>query len=118
MIITVSLFFTSCNTVSNAHNKLHIKTDKTAAWWVGDINKGVMMPFNGDSTKELNLVGNPDGNQIQPLLLSNLCDVVWCENAPKITFGDGELTIDIQGKVEHNKIGNTLKEAYEFASKR
>ena len=113
--VVISLFFTtSCNNSND--NKQHIKTTADTKWWIGVINRGSMMPFSGADNFEMDLYAHPDGNQVQPLILSNQGDVIWCDNPPKVTFNNGEIIIDAEGRVKHTKAGNTLKEAYEFAS--
>ena len=106
------VFATSCS-----DSKLHVKTNADTQWWVGVINQGSTMPYSGNAILEMDLYAHPDGNQVQPLLLSNQGDVIWCDNSPKVTFSNGEIIVDAEGRMEHNKAGNTLKEAYEFASK-
>lgn len=109
--LTILVFTTSCS-----DGKLHVKTNANTSWWVGVINKGSMMPYNSTDELTMNLIAHPDGNQVQPLLLSNQGDVIWCENPPKISFKKGEIVIDADGTATHSKAGKTLKEAYEFAS--
>lgn len=75
------------------------------------------MPYNGLVELEIDLNSHPDGNQVQPLLLSSKGDVIWCENSPKISFRKGIISIDSKGKIIHTKAGESLKEAYEFANK-
>ncbi len=98
-------------------NNLHVKTNANTFWWIGVINRGYLMPYTGADDLEMNLFSHPDGNQVQPLLLSNQGDVIWCDYPPEITFKKGEIIIDAKGKAKYTKAGNTLKEAYEFASK-
>ena len=116
LIVVLSLVITAFSFKSGDNNKLHVKTDKNTHWWVGVINRGVLMPFTGNSSAEINLFANPDGNQVQPLLLSDQGDVIWSDYPPKVTFGNGEIVVDGKGTAIHTKAGSTLKEAYEFAS--
>lgn len=112
-LIAVTVFiFTSCN-----DNKLHVKTNSKTLWWVGVINQGVAMPYVGTDEFEFDLHEHPQGNQVQPLLLSDQGNVIWCDNPPVITFKNGEVIVDAKGRVEHTKVGTTLKEAYQYASK-
>lgn len=102
---------------SCSDNKLHVKTDGNTSWWVGVINRGYMMPYRGTDHLKLNLYAHPDGNQVQPLLLSDRGDVIWCDYPPHVSFQNGKIIVDARGKAIYSKAGSTLKEAYEFASK-
>ncbi|MDA3822001.1 MAG: glycoside hydrolase family 31 protein [Bacteroidales bacterium] len=105
------LILTSCG-----DDLLHVETTVDTSWWIGVINQGSAMPYSGSDELTIDLNMHPDGNQVQPLLLSNHGDVIWCETPPHVSFKDGEIIIDAEGKVTHTVAGNTLKEAYEFAS--
>ncbi len=111
-IAALLVFATSCS-----DNKLHVETSEDTFWWVGVINQGSQMPYRGTDKIVMSLYAHPDGNQVQPLLLSNQGDVIWCDYPPEIFFGNGEIIVDARGKAEYSKAGTTLKEAYEFASK-
>ncbi len=112
IIVTSILFlFLSCS-----DNRLHVRTDAGTSWWVGVINRGYLMPFTGEDTLTMNLFAHPDGNQVQPLLLSDQGDVIWCDYPPEITFKKGEIIVDAHGKAKYTKAGKTLKEAYAYAS--
>ncbi|MGE4288700.1 MAG: glycoside hydrolase family 31 protein [Salinivirgaceae bacterium] len=112
VLLLVILLSTSCK-----NNRLQIQTNENTYWWIGVINKGSSMPFNGLIDLEIDLNSHPDGNQVQPLLLSSTGDVIWCDNPPKITFRNGKISIDSKGNITHIKAGESLREAYEFANK-
>ena len=102
--ILILLFAIALN--SNAQDKL---------WWAGITSHGHVMPIT--KNYEANLNGNTYGNQVQPLLLSNEGDVVWSEEPFHFKIEKGEVEIiESTGKVIQRKAGNTLKEAYLFAS--
>ncbi len=104
--------------LSCSDHKLHVKSDAGTSWWVGVINRGYMMPYSGTDQVDLDLYAHPDGNQVQPLLLSDHGDVIWCDYPPKVSIRNGEVTVDANGEATYSKAGSSLKEAYEFASTR
>jgi hypothetical protein len=96
------------------NNKI-IKTTPETSWWFGVINHGHLMPLKAGYRADL--YANLYGNQAQPLLLSNQGDVIWYEQPPKLFMSDDEIVVDIKGNIQHHKSGNTLREAFLFASK-
>lgn len=101
---------------SCSDHELRVKTDEDTSWWVGVINRGYAMPYTGTSRVDLDLFAHPDGNQVQPLILSDRGDVIWCGYPPRVSLVKGTLTVDAEGRAVHTRAGSTLKEAYEFAS--
>jgi alpha-glucosidase (family GH31 glycosyl hydrolase) len=56
---------------------------------------------------------------VQPLLLSNQGDVIWSEDPFKIEFHEGSLlVVSKTGRMIQSKTGNSLREAFLFASNR
>lgn len=98
-----------------SENKKIIKTSPETSWWFGVVNHGHLMPL--DSGYEADLYANLYGNQAQPLLLSNQGDVIWHAQPPKLTFLSEEIVIEGGGNIQQHKSGNTLREAFLFASK-
>ena len=96
------------------NNKI-IKTTPETSWWFGVINHGHLMPLKAGYRADL--YANLYGNQAQPLLLSNQGDVIWYEQPPKLFMSDDKIVVDIKGNIQHHKSGNTLREAFLFASK-
>ena len=91
-----------------------IKTEPGTSWWFGIVNHGHLMPLHPGYSADL--AADTYGNQAQPLLLSNMGDVVWCDEAPRISFSGDSMTIESPGKIEQHQSGSTLREAYRFAS--
>jgi len=108
----IVLFFCINNVLSA--QMLKLKYDADTFWWFGVINHGHLMPLNEDY--KVNLYGNIYGNQAQPLLLSNQGDVIWSDQPPRFEFNREQLIIEADGIIYHDKPGNTLREAYSFAS--
>lgn len=85
-------------------------------WFCGVISKGALMPIaNG---YQVDMTDNCYGNQAQPLLLSTMGDVVWCEEPISVICRDDSLWVESQqGILCYHKAGKTLREAYQYASK-
>jgi alpha-glucosidase len=96
-------------------NKEVIITTPETSWWFGVVNHGHLMPL--DSGYKADLYANLYGNQAQPLLLSDQGDVIWSDQPPKLTYFDEKIVIERGGKIQQHKTGNTLREAFLFASK-
>ena len=85
-------------------------------WWAGIINHGNLMPIT--IGYNANLFANLYGNQAQPLLLSNKGDVVWSAEAFKIQCKSNAILLTKEsGDFISYHAGNSLKEAYLYASK-
>lgn len=84
-------------------------------WWIGIINHGAMMPLTHGY--EANLHANLYGNQAQPLLLSSNGNLVWSETAFSIMRDSNAIVLTkASGNFVRKKSGNSLKEAYQYAS--
>ena len=70
---------------------IKLKIDKNALWWAGVIDHGYLMPLKENYHVETAL--NNFNNQIQPLLLSNGGEVIWCDNPLNITFNKDSLIV-------------------------
>jgi alpha-glucosidase len=84
-------------------------------WWAGVVNDGYRMPFTKPYSADLK--GNY-GNQAQPLMLSGKGEVIWSEIPYSIRYTSDK--IRLSGKsctIKYNKAGETLQDAYHFASK-
>lgn len=85
-------------------------------WWAGIISQGQLMPVT--DSYEANMISNTYGNQVQPLLLSNHGDVIWSEDPFAFKIENNEVTIlESTGEIIRTEAGQTLKSAYQFASK-
>ncbi|MFV0539643.1 MAG: glycoside hydrolase family 31 protein [Aestuariibaculum sp.] len=85
-------------------------------WWGGAVNDGRLMPYNKPFT--YNMYGNNKGNQFQPLLLSNKGRIIWSEEPFKFTVTEKTITIEPRTTIIQEQSGNTLKEAYLYASQK
>ena len=88
------------------------------AWWAGIIEEGFKMPL-ADGYK-IDVWGDNQQNQIQPLLLSDQGDVIWSDGPFKLQFQTGEAPqVDPQSKtIFQTKAGNSLRNAFLFASRK
>lgn len=118
LIFSVFLvFFTVAKAQQNSVN-LHyaLKITNRSNWWCGVINQGSLMPLKVGYQADMN--GNNYGNQIQPLLLSNQGEVVWCEQPISVKYTTDSLIVESKtGKINYSKAGKTLSQAYRFATK-
>ena len=98
-----------------SENNNIIKTTPDTSWWFGVVNHGHLMPLKPGYKADLN--ANLYGNQAQPLLLSNQGNIIWSDLPFELTVLDNEMDIKTEGTVQQHKAGNTLREAFQFASK-
>lgn len=121
--ISLLLFFVVCIFQSvqaqEATDSTTITVLPNEHWWGGVVRDGHLMPF--DSAYAINLWGNNQGNQIQPLLLSDKGRVVWSEAPIKFIIGEDEIKVvsygaDIVLSASDRK--KTLKGAFTHASEK
>lgn len=113
------LFFIAFIALCNAQNgnKLTLKVNNRTYWWTGVISQGWLMPIKSGYNVDMN--GDNYNNQIQPLLLSNQGEVIWCNQPISIKYRNDSLIVESKtGRIDYNKPGTTLKQAYEFATKK
>lgn len=96
-------------------SSVKIKNNDSTFWYTGIIEHGKIMPIK--ENYEADMFGNSYGNQIQPLLLSNQGEVIWSEAPVKIKITKNRVKAWAQNdeKVIYRKVGNTLKDAYQFS---
>lgn len=99
---------------SNETESIKIKIGETA-WWSGVINHGELMPLKDGYRADFN---NNYGNQIQPLLISNMGQTIWSEQAFTVEVKNDTLFVNAgDSDLIYRESGKTLKEAVQFASK-
>lgn len=116
-IVTILCFFLPQQVSSQRTDsvRLTIQVADGEYWWVGIINHGSIMPLM--QGYNANLHANLYGNQAQPLLLSNRGNLVWSETPFIITHrGESIELTKASGEFVQKKSGNSLKEAYKYAS--
>ncbi len=112
------LFILSCIAFVNAQvNNVKLVLQDKEQWWCGIINHGQLMPFSAATTYSNDLFGNCEGNQVQPLLLSNKGRFIWSEEPFKFSITDGAINVTGNG-IDTGKAGNTLKEVQQFVRKK
>jgi alpha-glucosidase (family GH31 glycosyl hydrolase) len=120
LVVIVSIVFPhllwSQVSPSTEANTIIITTPKDVAWWAGIIEDGFRMPLQDGYTVDVR--GNNHQNQIQPLLLSSRGQVIWSEEPFVLQFHEGgNLFVDPPGgRVFECKAGNSLREAFLYAS--
>lgn len=103
-----------CRTSACAQNHLALTLQKGEQWWSGIINHSQLMPFGDTSTYANNLLGNNEGNQAQPLLLSSQGRYIWSEEPFQFSFRNGSIDLKGLGKIDTGTIGNTLKQVQQY----
>jgi alpha-glucosidase (family GH31 glycosyl hydrolase) len=113
-LILILFFLVQTGSSQSIQDVLTIKNDSDVYWYTGVVEHGHFMPIK--RSYEADLYGNNYGNQIQPLLLSNKGDVIWCNSPIKINITQNNVIVKSHNNeiVKYNKAGNTLKEAYRF----
>jgi len=97
-------------------SRLLVSSPTNAGWWAGVIDHGYRMPLA--EGYEADLCGDTYGNQGQPLLLSSRGDVVWSEDAFAFQLSPRGMAVDGKGgRVVQAKPGNSLRDAYLYASR-
>jgi len=100
-------------------DKLALKLLEGEYWFGGVVRHGLQMPFGPDSQYHWELMGNLDGNQGSPLLLSTKGRYVWSEAPYTIDFDRGTLTItDARDEVITAEGLGNLRGAYRAACER
>lgn len=88
-----------------------------ASWWAGIIEDGFEMPLA--EGYEADTYGDNHQNQVQPLLLSSQGDVIWSDNPFRIECQQANLLVRAAGcRIVRTNSGNTLREAFLYASSR
>ena len=118
--ITLNILFILCSITSLHAQKYKIKIvlQNNEKWWCGIINHGQLMPFSAVTKYSNNLLGNNEGNQAQPLLLSNKGRYIWSEKPFQFSILDGEINVAGLGVIDTGKAGATLKEVQQYVRKK
>ena len=115
LLIVFLILSISCGARQEKHHQLKIYIDENSSWWSGVINHGEIMPLKNGYQANLN---NNYGNQVQPMLLSSKGDVIWSEDPFEIAVKDDTLVVvSPDSSLVYSKAGETLKEAFIYASK-
>ncbi len=109
LIINLLLFFNAGFSQQN----MEIPVGKSA-WYVGISVHGPRMPISNGYSADFD---SNYGNQAQPLLISNNGQTVWSEQSYKMSVKNDTIFISSRGDLIYYKSGNTLKEAFKYASK-
>ncbi len=95
--------------------KMGLPVAPGASWWVGIINQGELMPVQNGYKADLH---SNYGNQVQPLLISDQGEVVWSEEPFRMwREHDTIFLVSASLSLEYRKAGNTLREAFLYASR-
>ena len=116
----LNILFILCSIASThaQENKIKIVVQNNEMWWCGIINHGQLMPFSSVTKYSNDILGNNEGNQVQPLLLSNKGRYIWSEEPFKFSIQNGVINVTGLGIVDTGKAGATLKEVQQFVRKK
>ena len=107
-VLPFLLFIFSCANAQTGSKEIDCLQNEK--WWGGFVNRGDEMPFKEGF--KANLLGNNEGNQAQPLLLSSHGRIIWSEKpfAFEITKASVRIT-DAFGEIILDSSGNNLRSA-------
>ena len=118
----VYLFFfcitSSCRQSSNKSSKNEIAMLENEKWWGGAVVDGRYSPLNEEKFA-YNQYADCKGNQAAPFFLSDKGRFIWSEKPLNIQISKDSIIVDANGgEVITGKEGETLKDAFLYASKR
>ena len=97
-------------------NRVAIAASTNVNWWAGIIEDGFRMPLAEGYS--VDVWANNHENQVQPLLLSDRGDVIWSEAPFKLQNSEGDFLVESKGgKIIQSKAGDSLRNAFLYASK-
>ena len=115
-IIFVVLVFTTISLFSQKNDTLNIDIIQGEYWWAGLSTEGHNTPYDINSNVSYDLWANNEGNQAQPILLSNKGRYVWSNNPIKYVFNKGHIQITTrEGEIVFGTAGHNLRDAYQHA---
>jgi alpha-glucosidase (family GH31 glycosyl hydrolase) len=120
--LSIISFISFAQTAPSANGQgvkyLTIVVSENEYWWAGLSSIGHQTPYDGSTVTSRDLWGDNQGNQAQPLLLSNKGRYVWSEVPIKYEFSKGILTVTArEGQIVSGTAGANLRTAYEYAVK-
>jgi len=113
------LFILCCIVCTHAQkNEVKIVLQNNEMWWCGIINHGQLMPFSSTTNYSNDLLGNNEGNQVQPLLLSSKGRYIWSEEPFQFSIADAAINVNGLGTIDTGRAGATLKEVQQYVRKK
>ncbi len=114
LILLQALLCLNITGISARQKEVVVPVKEGMVWWCGISNHGELLPMHNGYHANLN---SNYGNQVQPLLLSNMGHVIWSEQPFEITMENDTLTvISSTPSLIYTKSGTTLKEGFKYAS--
>lgn len=115
IIIVLAISGVSIGQFTNCRDSLVLKVESNTYWWAGIIRDGDKMPLV--KSYHIDYKNDNLGNQVQPLLLSTKGEVIWSDLPAIINYTPGKLSVKGDSVTfNYHKAGQTLKDAYSFAS--
>ena len=116
--ILAVLVLTTFNLFAQKGDTLDLDIMKGEYWWGGLSTEGHNTPYDANSIVSHDLWANNNGNQSQPLLLSNKGRYVWSDKPIKYSFDGGHIQITTRvGEIQYGSAGKNLRDAYQYAVK-
>jgi len=101
-----------------AEYKTDVNFEKNEYWWGGVVAYGSRMPYV-EPVKVYDLSLQNENNQVSPFFLSNKGRYIWSDSPFRFEIKDSLLCLDSPyEEITIQQGGNTLKEAYETASRK
>jgi alpha-glucosidase (family GH31 glycosyl hydrolase) len=112
----IALILLSSFNIFSQKKTLKITLEKDEKVWSGFIKAGHLMPLNVGY--KIDLYGENEENQSQPLLLTNKGRYIWSEQPYAYEIGNAQIIITkIKGEIKTEKVGKTLADARKAAEK-
>jgi alpha-glucosidase (family GH31 glycosyl hydrolase) len=112
------LLLSTAGVFSQNGDTLDIEIAKGEYWWGGLSTEGHNTPYGSHSKVAHDLWANNEGNQAQPILLSNKGRYVWSNSPIKYAFDNGHLQVTSKNdKIIFGEAGKNLRDAYQYAVK-
>ncbi|MEO6916396.1 MAG: glycoside hydrolase family 31 protein [Chitinophagaceae bacterium] len=118
LLLNLCIFLATAGTAQKTDSSLQLSLLANERWWGGASTFGDKMPMGKDKFS-FNLYGDASQNQSVPLLISSEGRWLWSEEPFRYSFRNDSLLVDqTHGKIVTGRNGSSLREAYQYSSKR
>lgn len=117
LFISLAAFPSLIHGQSQESMKFETNVTENEYWWGGLSRDGHLMPYSSGTDLGRNQYGNNDGNQAQPLLISNQGRYIWSEAPLSYSFANGNLKVESHGdSIIYGDAGKNLVDAFKYVS--